>query len=1269
MKWLRLFVLGLMIAVGVAGGLALTLRERLRAAAEGALTEVIEREASLALGVPLRLDALRLDLGRLAVETAGVALGPDGAVGRVGAVRVRLLPRTSWRQRRPVLDVEAAALRLDLPMLLQALPPPSLPAVPMPAFRLRRLAVRDVEVTLVDGAVPLRIGAGGVDGQVTADAATGRLRFALRAAPALLHRGARTLTFTTAAARGGERADGWWLQALELAGDGVALRGEGEADALPLRGSIDLARLAVLEPTLQRLGGAAGLEVRLEGPLAAARLRGAVRVPDLVLDGRVLGVVETELDLDAERLQVTSAQLRGCGGALRGRGTLQFDAALTYQARLDWSGLAVRDLAALAGVAAPAVGADGEGEVSGALEPWRIEATGTGRLRPPRGAPVTWSGRGRWAGDSGGGSLELAQGAANRLGGDVRLGPRGALAGTVRVALADPDGLRGVLPLESLPDVRGALDASAEVSGTLDDPRLVGAVNGRDLRLGGARVTRLAGGLSADRRAARSDGLVADIGGGRVTLSGTLALDATTANAWSVRGSGIDGGAVTALVDAATGVALPIAGGALSLEGRGVGPWSSVVLDGTARLEKFWLGREQVRLLEATMRAAGGRWTLEAAAHNRAREHLGVRASGRGGEDLVIDVTGAGWQLASLWDGEAAEMGGTLRAFAALRGRAAALDGRALLAADDLVLAGRRFGTIEVAVTATRGLWDARAALLDGALQAQAQVRPQPGLPFTVAVDWRDADVAPLISARPELHVASSGTVRAEGRLSAPAQLEARLELTGLALTGGAYAATADVPVTASCRAGICRLERLTLRVAEGTLTVGGEVGFDGRVQLRLDGGGRLALLELLGEPIHSARGTFTVDAQVEHGAAGWGVLGGLSFDQAGLDVGLPAAVTRASGRLRLDGSTVRVEQLSGRLGTGSFEVGGSIDLRAGPALTWTLTDVGMDPIPSLELETSGSGTLDGSWDQLRLAGDVTVQRLLYDRRIELAEFLPTFNRALAAAPRRPDGRELQFALHIVAPGELYVENNLARLEARADLRLSGTADRPVLDGRIEALDGEVYFRGRTLDLVSATVDFRPDLGLAAALNITAESLIDTPEASYLVGARVTGTTQNPRVSLSSDDPSLSQTDIATLITLGRTTAQLREGGGGFSVYDALGIVPGQVADALEGTATRLLPIDSINFEPTFSPVTGAFEPQLKLGKNLTDDLTASLSQTFGVSSRTRVEVDYRLGPRVSIPVSWESQTEKEAGAFAGGIRMRYEFWRLTPYTLLRDLR
>jgi autotransporter translocation and assembly factor TamB len=1246
------------ILVLLAGPLRSRWQEPLRA--------LLARQLGAALGTSCEIAALSIELVPPRVELRGLRLGPAGAVASLDAASAQLQVRHSLRRGQPVLEVNAGPLTLDLPAFLHALPPPSPgPAPRLPAFRIRRIRARDVRVQLSEAAAPLVVIAPLLDGDLSAAAADGRLSFGGRGGPLTVEHGARRLVLTSVAAAGGETDVGWQLQRVALRADGVRVDGSEREGVLRVSGEVDLTRLAVFDEALAALAGTARVDGGVEGPLDEPVLNATVRVPALSVGERAVGAVDATARVDRAAAAVSALRVQGYGGTVDGSATLRFTPALDATARLSWRGVAMRALAGATGDEIPPAVLDGAADVRGTLIPLRLEGRGSGQITAPRArTPVEWKASGRYGDGAGRASVQIAQAMGNAAGADLIVAADGAVDGTVRVHVADPDALADIAAIGSLPQMRGALDATATLRGTVAEPQYDGAIDGRNLWLAGSQIDAIKGRFTGDRHVVRSDGIRATIGGGALTASGTIALDGAAANTWSVHATDIDAGAVTALAAGLGGIRAPIAGGRFSLDAAATGPWPSVRLTALARISDFWLGRERIAELTASAGAAAGTWNAEAHMRNRAQQEVVVRASGRGSDDLDIALECPAWTLTALWRGEEADMAGTLHGRATLRGPARALSGTAVFAADDLVLGGRALRAVQVDVTAERGRWHATTALLDDALQVTAEVRPDPGLPFALDVTWHEADFAPLLGVQRGWRMLSSGSVHAGGRLDAIAQLEARLELTQLSMTGASQAVSADAPLVITCRAGRCTIADVVVRSGDASLRIAGEAGFDGRARLALAGGGTLGLLELMGEPIESARGRFTVDAAITHGAPGWRADGSLRLADVALDAGLPIAITGTNGTLVFDGELVRIQDLTGRMGSGRFAVGGSIDLRQGPALTWTLTDVGADPLPSLEVELGGHGAVEGTWDKLRVAGDLRIIRLLYDRNIALADFLPQFNRALAAAPREAEGRDVQLAITVDAPGDLYVENNLTRLEGRAHLSLTGTAARPVLDGRVEALDGEVYLRGRTFELLGGTVDFRPDLGLAAALNISAESLIDTPDATYVVTVRVTGTTVDPRVVLTSDDPSLSQTDIATLIAFGRTTAQMRQRGG-FSLSGALG---NPMATLVGDQAERVLPIDRIEFEPTFSTTTGAFEPQLTLGKDLTEDLAASVGQTFGVSSRTRVEVKYRLGPRVWALGSWESQTETEAGAWAGGLRTRYEFWRLTPYTLMGGL-
>jgi len=1270
MKWLRL--MGFFVIVAAVIGVV-ALRHRVLDAAATALRTLAVREVSSALHVPLALGDIRFSFAPLGLEVDAIALGLDGGIGRVTQIRVQLRPRLSLRQRRLVIDAEIDDPQLDVPALLVHLPSAAAGVtveVPtLPRFRVRRVHVRNAVVQVTEPPDALQVSAPQVLGSLSADGPLGRLRVAARAETPALAQSGRRLVLAEARAAVGEASDGWHLRSLHVEGDGVRLDGSPRADAVELSGQLELSRLELFAEPLRSLEGTASIDANLSGALEDPVVHGTARVPALSYDQRAIGALDGEATLRLHEVAVDSVHLSAFGGDLTATGSLQFEQALPYRGRLHWEGLDPRAAQLALPNDVPALAASGSADIHGTLTPLLVVASGDGRVvAAVKGAlPVTWRGDTTYADGGGTVSLRIEQGTANRAGVETTIGPAGQLNGSLELQVADPDALRGLLPLASLPNLRGSASATAQLAGSLSEPRLAGQLAARDVALAGVRVDRVAGRFSADRHQLRSDGIALVVGGGTASFGGVVAFDDTTENAWTLRVVNVDGGVVAAASSGLAGVSLPIAGGTLSADATARGAWPRARIDGTAGLERFWLGRERIEHTGVTLHAEAGRWKSDVTIRNRVGQQLDAHAEGQIGGALALDLGGT-WTLTSLQSGEQAEMGGTLQLSASLRGMPAALNGTAEAHAYGLVLRGRPIGDLRVVAQVSRGRWDADATLLDGAFTAHAQVRPDAGLPFSLDGAWRDANLARLISDQLTARIESSGTLHAAGRLTAVEQVEATLQATTLRVAEGETAMTAS-PLTIVCRRGTCVLQRVSLQGPNSTLNAVGEMSFDGRLRVEVEGAGNLALLELIGPPIESARGHYTVDVTLVRSASGLSVSGNLAFDRFGIDAGLPIAVTKAQGKLSLVGSTIRIDELSGRVGTGTFRVTGAVDLLHGPNIGWELKDVGAVPTPSLEIELSGQGTVTGAWISLLVAGDVHVHRALYDRDLELTDFLPSFNRALANAPREAGVNEVRLDLHIVAPGQLFVENNLAKLEGRADLRLSGTASHPVLSGRVEGLDGEVRFRGRTFDLEGATVDFRPDLGLAAALNIGAESVIDTPDATYTVGVRVTGTTQNPRVALISDDPSLSQTDIATLIAVGKTTTQLRTGSGGFSAYDALSFVPRQITEGVQGGAKQLLPIDRIEFESTYSRTTGAFEPQLKIGKDLTDNLSVAVGQTFGVASRTSVEADYKLGPRVSIPLLWESQTETEAGALGGGIKLRYEFWRITPFTLLSGLR
>ena len=108
-------------------------------------------------------------------------------------------------------------------------------------------------------------------------------------------------------------------------------------------------------------------------------------------------------------------------------------------------------------------------------------------------------------------------------------------------------------------------------------------------------------------------------------------------------------------------------------------------------------------------------------------------------------------------------------------------------------------------------------------------------------------------------------------------------------------------------------------------------------------------------------------------------------------------------------------------------------------------------------------------------------------------------------------------------------------------------------------------------------------------------------------------------------EPSLSQEDIVLLLAVGMTRAeldQLQASSIGASIaLNYLG-----AASGADRAVKQALPIiDDFRFGSAYSTVTGKTEPQLTVGKRLTNDLRASV--TAGLSRGPRAALEHRVAP------------------------------------------
>jgi len=1236
----------------------------------GELGAVLRQRLAAAIGQEVTWDSLDLEILPPHLRVTGLRIG-DPLLASAGEVDLRVDVASSLRDRRPHVEgrVRRLYVNADGPDDAAAdggdelgslvLPPISLALTVEEASvdlsEARSVAVSDASVELGDGARGRRmqLSLNGVD------LLRGDERITVEQAALVAELGDGTLSIETVNVRGPDL-----LITARPLGDGrTAPAGKGIAPT-----SVEAA--GEIGPIIEffageiELSGAADLALTVHGPVADPILDGTARVERVNLLGAELSILTFDVRREAGRWRAGDVAAEMPSGRLIGDLGLD-EATWTLSGSAGWRDV---DVGAATGVGSD-WNARSSGDVALVIEfvdfafslkgKGQIGADGTEAL--PFDIALNTDGE-RWSG-----SLDMVVDDGQRLHLRVDRADSAGLAAVADVDIASIERVATALGYHEATPVRGGLVGRAVCSGTVPAPECVVDVVGSNLRLADGTSAELQSRFRLSRGEMVIDSMNFAVGAGRITASGTVALTAGRANEWTLHADDVELAPLMQTLRETVLPGAPEAAGRINgnLEVRG--EWMSAQATGGFTVARAAVDERTVGTLGIEVVSVAGEWRIGGEVGGADRgERAVVELRGTGNRVRAIEGFVDRWPLAALIGATATEIGG----FVNLSGTIEAVDGgasgRVEASLVDLSIAEQRFGDSRIRANGSGGPWTVDGDLLGDVADLEGRVDSAPSAPFVASIHWRDAVVPAAFTAGEELRITSSGEITVEGLLAELGAADVAMSVQTLDVTSGQDRLTNEGPVRIERDAAGVRLVGFALAGGATRLTATGEALLDGSSRVAVDGTVDLGWLEHLTTTLEAATGTADIAVEMVRAPGGAPRLSGsASIRGAAFEVaGLPPA-TGVGGDIALSSSQIATSSLSGDLGGGHFEISGQVDLVAGPNLEWSLREVSFEPAERLELVIAGNGTLSGPWDKTLFAGEVVISDLLYDRDLAFQDLIPSFDRAVAPVPARRDARPpLRLDVRVLARDGMYVANNIADLEARTDLKITGSARSPRIRGVVEVVDGRVVVRGRTFEIVTGVLKFQPELRGKAQIDFLAESVIESGGVPYGVQVRVNGMTDDFRVTLDSED-GLSQTDIASLITFGRTMSEMQDGtgaGSGISMDGLMGVAGGQVGKFLSGEVQEALPFDEVELRAEFSPLTGEFEPQLRVGKYITEDLSAWIAQTFGVRSQTSVEMSYALTRQIATTLRWESQTATQEGAFGGEVSQRFQFWGLPAW-------
>jgi len=368
----------------------------------------------------------------------------------------------------------------------------------------------------------------------------------------------------------------------------------------------------------------------------------------------------------------------------------------------------------------------------------------------------------------------------------------------------------------------------------------------------------------------------------------------------------------------------------------------------------------------------------------------------------------------------------------------------------------------------------------------------------------------------------------------------------------------------------------------------------------------------------------------------------------------IPQKFSALTGKLTFDRSKIIIDSLTGELGGGTLKASGSAEL-AGGGIDNFSTRVAFENVTvhypeGLAATLSGDLSYSGDDDEQLLGGDVQIKKARYDRRVDWKSMLVDIGKGLNQRKKAESGwiGDTQINVRFSGKENILLQNNLAKVPLDVDMFLRGTVNHPQLLGRLEARTGSVYFRQNEFKIIHASADFVDPARINPVIDIQAEIQV----RDYLVRLAVTGNADRAVVTLLSN-PHLTDSDILTLLALGKTGTELKGKEAGVGMSEAASFATGQVQDIFETHARSLTGLDRFQIDPYVSNARDTSVPRVTVGKELVQDkVVVTYSQNVGVASPEQVfRIEYLLNKNFSLVGE-----RNDIGNTGADIKYRFEF-------------
>ena len=550
-------------------------------------------------------------------------------------------------------------------------------------------------------------------------------------------------------------------------------------------------------------------------------------------------------------------------------------------------------------------------------------------------------------------------------------------------------------------------------------------------------------------------------------------------------------------------------------------------------------------------------------------------------------------------------------------------------------------------------------AFFENTLNLKGQVHLETPFPYEFDLLINEARIDPFLAlAQPNLFeslpLKSTGVISGEGTLNPVNHQVFKAALSDLTLTLGEHVVKNQGDILLEFHNNILEIKSLKFQGEETTLSITGSLSPYKNYNLFIRGETDLSVLSLFVREVTLAKGKAYLALRIFDDWKNPKVRGGFTSPGGTLrSETLAQTIKLHSLGLLFNENQVLLESFEGEFGGGKISGSGKLDIKNFKTekfgLLLELKDVRLRVPDGLSSLMDGTLVFQGTGDSRDLKGELFIKKASYHKKVEWKTWVTEFltGKIQKEKTEIPLVGNTRLNLHILGKENLKVDNNLAQFPFSIDIFLRGTLNRPLILGRVEAREGTLFFRKNSFEIKNGSIDFINPEKTSPIFDVQAETAVQ----DYEIEMSLTGGIDSFDLVFSSDPP-LTDTDILSLLLIGKTAPEFKEGQGSVGTIELVSLATGGVQEKLESQVEKMTGFDRIQVDPYYAGSRAAGGARVTASKKfLEDDLVVTYSVTLNPSEEQTVLLEYLLDRNIFLV-----GRRDELGRVSGNIKFRFEF-------------